>query len=102
MEQRPVRRLRRSLYHRRIACERRFAARVLYTNLQMSDFGPGAVLVYALFYKFIWSLAGGGFGEIGFELLIRLLPVLVIIHFVRIRSERRETARPLRPTVASR
>jgi hypothetical protein len=79
-----------------------FAARVLYTNLQLSDFGPGAVLVYALFYKFIWSLSGGGFGEIGFELLMRLLPVLVVIHFVRIRSARRDVARPVRPTVVTR
>jgi hypothetical protein len=80
-----------------------FAARVLYTNLQLSDFGPGAVLVYALFYKFIWSLSGGGFGEISFELLMRLLPVLVIIHLVRIRVPRRNEAStsPFRSTVAS-
>jgi len=72
-----------------------FAARTFYTSLQLSDFGPGAVLVYALLYKFIWSLSGGGFGEISFELLMRLVPVLVIIYFVRRRV-------PHRPAVATR
>jgi O-antigen/teichoic acid export membrane protein len=57
-------------------------ARTAYEFLRRSPRNPSTVLVYALLYKFVWSWTGGGFGEIGADLLTRLIPVLLALSFV--------------------
>jgi hypothetical protein len=68
------------------------AARAVYIYLQRHRASAGAVLLYALFYKYIWSFTGGGFDELTVGLLIRVLPVLFALRFAVALRERRTAA----------
>jgi hypothetical protein len=44
------------------------------------------VLVFALLYKFCWQLSGGSFSEVAQQLLIYLIPLWLVMRFMRTRQ----------------
>jgi len=47
-----------------------------------------AIVVYAILYKFVWSMTGGGFGEVAMGALIYLIPVMGAFVYATPRGQR--------------
>ncbi|MFY9265499.1 MAG: hypothetical protein WAO61_08750, partial [Solirubrobacterales bacterium] len=57
-------------------------ARALYTYLRSGPRTVGVVLLYAIVYKWIWSLNGGGFSEVTVYSAALLVPAVVALRLV--------------------
>ena len=72
-----------------------FARAIVFYRERFAMLAP-AMVVYAILYKFVWSMTGGGFGEVAMGTLIYLLPVMGAFVYATPRGQRSLIARPLR------
>jgi glycosyltransferase involved in cell wall biosynthesis len=72
-----------------------FARAIVFYRERFAALAP-AIVVYAILYKFVWSMTGGGFGEVAMGTLIYLLPVMGAFVYATPRGQRSLIALPLR------
>jgi glycosyltransferase involved in cell wall biosynthesis len=72
-----------------------FARAIVFYRERFATLAP-AIVVYAILYKFVWSMTGGGFGEVAMGTLVYLLPVMGAFVYATPRGQRSLVVRPLR------